>query len=505
MKQMFAVISLLVALSLVLSACGGAATPAPTQAPAAPTKAPAAPAPAATQPPAAPAATQPPAAPAATTAPTKPAPTPTATKAAAPAGATRVEWWHAMGGTNGDAVNAIADGFNKSQTKCFAQAIFQGSYDDELNKLKAGLQSGDVPSVVQLFDLGTRLMYDLDVIVPMQTLIDKEKFDISDIEPNIMGYYSVGGKLYSMPFNTSNPILYYNKDAFKAAGLDPNKPPRTFAEVKDYAAKLTKKGADGKVSQYGYSMAIYGWFFEQLLAVSNGLYLDNANGRAGLATKATFNSPEGIAILQGWKDMYDAGILGNYGRPTAETQKAFDAQQTAMMIESTAGLRARLTAAQGKFELGTGFLPRPNEDAYKTSGTIIGGASLWIMKGRPAAEEACAWELVKYSVLPKSQAQWHIATGYYPVNKRGYDDPDDKAWRDKYPQFQQAIDQLHMAPNIPQTQGALTGVMPQARQEVETAIESVLLKNVSPKDALDLAAKNTTAAIETYNKTTARK
>jgi len=496
MKKMFSVVSLLVALSLVLTACGPAATPAPAPAPAQPTKAPAAPAPAATQPPAAPAATA---------APTKPAPTPTATKAAAPAGATRVEWWHAMGGTNGDAVNAIADGFNKSQTKCFAQAIFQGSYDDELNKLKAGLVSGDVPSVVQLFDLGTRLMYDLDMVVPMQTLIDKEKFDISDIEPNIMGYYSVGGKLYSMPFNTSNPILYYNKDAFKAAGLDPNKPPRTFAEVKDYAAKLTKKGADGKVSQYGYSMAIYGWFFEQLLAVSNGLYLDNANGRTGLATKATFNSPEGIAILQWWKDMYDAGTLGNYGRPTAETQKAFDAQQTAMMIESTAGLRARLTAAQGKFELGTGFLPRPNEDVYKTSGTIIGGASLWIMKGRPAAEEACAWELVKYSVLPKTQAQWHIATGYYPVNKRGYDDPDDKAWRDKYPQFQQAIDQLHMAPNIPQTQGALTGVMPQARQEVETAIESVLLKNVSPKDALDLAAKNVTAAIENYNKTTARK
>jgi len=482
MKKMFAVVSLFVAVSLVLAACGGAATPPP-----------------------APAATQPPAAPAGTAAPTKPAPTATATKAAAPAGATRIEWWHSMTGSNADVMNAIADGFNKSQTKCFAQAIFQGSYDDSLNKVKAGLQSGDVPAVIQLFDLGTRLMYDLDVAVPMQDLIDKEKFDISDIEPNIMGYYSIGGRLYSMPFNTSNPMLYYNKDAFKAAGLDPNKPPRTFDEVKDYAAKLTKKGADGKVTQYGYSMAIYGWFFEQILAVSGGLYLDNGNGRDALATKATFNSPEGVAILKWWKEMYDAGILGNYGRQTSETQKAFGAQQTAMMIDSTAILRQRLTAAEGKYEVGTGFLPRPNEDAYKTAGTIIGGASLWIMKGRPAAEEACGWELVKYAVSPKVQAQWHIATGYYPVNKRGYDDPDDKAWRDKYPQFQTAIDQLHMAPNNRVTQGALTGVMPQARQEVETAIESVLLKNVSPQDALDLAAKNVTAAIENYNKTTARK
>ena len=254
--------------------------------------------------------------------------------------------------------------------------------------------------MVQLFDLGTRLMYDLDVAVPMQTFIDQEKFNISDIEPNIMGYYSVDDKLYSMPFNTSNPILYYNKTMFKAAGLDPNKPPRTFAEVKEYAAKLTKKDADGKVSQYGYSMAIYGWFFEQLLAVSGGLYLDNGNGRNALATKATFNSPEGDEdppVVEG--HVRRRRSLGNYGRPTADTQKAFDAQQTAMMIESTAGLRSRLTAAQGKFELGTGFLPRPNEAAYKTSGTIIGGASLWILKDRPGPSRTAPGSMVKYSVI----------------------------------------------------------------------------------------------------------
>jgi sn-glycerol 3-phosphate transport system substrate-binding protein len=126
------------------------------------------------------------------------------------------------------------------------------------------------------------------------------------------------------------------------------------------------------------------------------------------------------------------------------------------------------------------------------------------MKGRPAAEEACAWELVKYSVSPAVQAAWHIATGYYPVNKRGYDEPADVTWRGQYPQFQTAIDQLHMAPNTPQTAGALTGVMPQARVEIEVAIETVLLKNMSPKDALDAAAKNVTDAIANYNKTTAR-
>ena len=252
-------------------------------------------------------------------------------------------------------------------------------------------------------------------------------------------------------------------------------------------------------------MAIYGWFFEQLLAVSDGQYLNNGNGRNALATAATFNSPEGQKILTWWKQMYDDGILGNYGRTTADTQKAFDAQQTAMMIESTAGLRARLNAAQGKFELGTGFLPRPDEAAYKTSGTIIGGASLWIFKDRPKAEQDCAWDMVKFLVSPHQQAVWHTQTGYYPVNKAGYDDPLDVAWRKQFPQFQTAIDQLHMAPNNVVTQGAFTGIMPQARQEVELAIESVIAGKASVKDALDKAQAAITAAMLDYNKNTAKK
>jgi sn-glycerol 3-phosphate transport system substrate-binding protein len=304
-----------------------------------------------------------------------------------------------------------------------------------------------------------------------------------------------------MPFNTSNPILYINADAFKAAGLDPAKPPRTYAEVLDAAKKLTKKGADGKVSMYGYSMAIYGWFFEQLLASSGGLYLDNGNGRDGRATKATFNSPEGVKILQWWKDGYDAGVFGNFGRATADTQKAFDAQQTAMMIESTAGLRARLNAAQGKFNLAMGFLPRPDEAAFQKSGTIIGGASVYILKDRPAAEQNCAWQFVKFVTTPEIQAYWHGASGYYPVRKAAYNVQEDKDWVAKYPQFLTAVDQLHAAPNNRFTQGALSGIMPSARQRVEQAIEEVIAGKNTPQQALDAAAADVTKLISDYNKT----
>jgi sn-glycerol 3-phosphate transport system substrate-binding protein len=418
-----------------------------------------------------------------------------------PTGPVKFTFWHAMGGTNGDAVNEIMKRFNDSQKACLGEAVFQGTYDDELNKIKAGLQSKDVPAGAQMFDLATQVMVDLGVVTPVQDFIDKDKYDVKDLEANVLAYYSVNGKLYSMPFNTSNPILYYNKDAFKAAGLDPEKPPRTFADVTDYAKKLTKKGADGKVSMYGYSMAIYGWFFEQLLAASGGLYLDNGNGRQARATKATFNSPEGVKIMTWWKEGFDGGVFGNYGRTTADTQKAFDAQQTAMIIESTAGLRARLDAAKGKFELGTGFLPRPDEASYTKSGTIIGGASAWILKDRPDAEQKCAWEFIKFDASPDIQAFWHTATGYYPTSKKSYDVQLDKDWVAKYPQFKTAVDQLHNSPNIPQTQGAFSGIMPGARARVENTIEEVLGGKAAPQASLDNAATDVTKLITDYNKT----
>jgi sn-glycerol 3-phosphate transport system substrate-binding protein len=419
----------------------------------------------------------------------------------ASAGPVKIAFWHSMGGDlGGKAIPEMAKQFNESQKKYIVEPTYQGSYDDSLNKLKAGLQSKDIPAVVQLFDLGTRLMVDLKVAVPVQDFIDKEKYDISDLEPNVLAYYTVDNKLWSMPFNSSNPMVYYNKDMFKAAGLDPNKPPRTFDEFSAMARKLTKKDATGK-PVYGAIFAIYGWFFEQFLAVSGGTYVDNGNGRDGRATKATFNSPEGVNALTAWKNMVDAGIMGNLGRTTVNVRNAFVAQQCAMIIESTATLRGLLDASAGKFELGTGFLPRPNEDAFKKGGTIIGGASVWILKDRPQAEQQGAWEFVKFISSAPQQAYWHTMSGYYPIRKAGYDQPLDKEWRAKYPQFQTAIDQLHIAPNNRITNGGLIGVFPMARQTIEGAIEEVLAGKSQPQAALDRAAADVTKAIQDYEKT----
>jgi sn-glycerol 3-phosphate transport system substrate-binding protein len=392
----------------------------------------------------------------------------------------------------------MANDFNASQDKCYVEPIYQGSYDDSLNKLKAGLQSKDTPAVVQLFDIGSRLMVDLQVITPVQDFIDKEKYDVSDLEPNVLAYYTVDGKQVSMPFNTSTPLLYYNKDMFKAAGLDPEKPPRTFTEFEEAAAKLTKKEGD-KTTVYGASFAIYGWFFEQFMAVSNGLYVDNNNGRDGYATQAVFNNAEGQAIMEWWKRMYDAGTMANLGRKTVDTRNAFLAGQSAMFIDSTAVLRGMIDSTKDKFQIGTGFLPRPNEEAYQTSGTIIGGASLWIINNRSQEEQDCAWEFIKYQAAPPQQAYWHTMSGYFPIRKAAYEEQLDKEWTAKYPQFKTAVDQLHGTPIVPASRGALIGVFPTARATIETMIEEVLAGKSDVKTALDKAAAEVTTAIKDYN------
>ena len=415
------------------------------------------------------------------------------------AGKVSIAFWHAMSGHNGEVIEELVKRFNESQDKIEVVSTFQGSYDDSINKLKAGLQSKDVPAIVQVYDIGTRLMIDLGVMTPMQSFIDKENFEVSDIEPGVANYYSVDGALWSMPFNTSNPVLYYNKTMFKEAGLDPEKAPRTWDEVTEFSRALVKKDDAGTVTQYGCSFAIYGWFVEQFLAVQGSYFVNNENGRADLATEATFNSPEGVDLLTWWKALNDEGICVNLGRATSDTKKAFDSGVVAMTLDSTAGLRDRIAAAEGKFEVGVGFLPRSEEADYGKSGTIIGGASLWITNLRPQEEQDAAWEFVKFMSSAESQAYWHIQTGYYPINSKGYNEPDDVAWREKYPQFQVAIDQLHMAPINNYTAGGLIGVFPEARQTVETAIEECFTGAVSPKEALDKGAASVTQAITDYN------
>ncbi|MCZ8523497.1 MULTISPECIES: ABC transporter substrate-binding protein [Paenibacillus] len=411
-------------------------------------------------------------------------------------GPVKVVYWHAMGGELGKAVDKLVADFNASQKDVEVEAVFQGTYDESLNKLKASMDSKSGPTLIQVYEIGSRFMIDSKAITPMQQFIDADKYDVSQLEENILNYYKVDGKLYSMPFNTSNPILYYNKDLFKAAGLDPEKPPATYEEVADAAKKLTKG------SNAGASFAIYGWFMEQFFANQGAELLNNGNGRTSPATESLLASDAGVKTLTWWKGMIDDKSMINLGRKTDDTKKAFSAGQIAMTLDSTASLRGIVSAAEGKFQVGTGFLPKP--PGAKDGGVIVGGASNYIMNNKSEAEQKGAWAFIKFLADPKQQAYWHVNTGYFPITKKAYDEQLVKDNLTKYPQFQTAVDQLHQTKANLATQGAVMGIFPQARQLTEGAIEEVLAGKKAPKEALDAAAKEISSKIAEYNKTTAK-
>ncbi|WP_098742883.1 ABC transporter substrate-binding protein [Paenibacillus sp. EZ-K15] len=405
----------------------------------------------------------------------------------------KVVWWHSMSGELGTVADKLISDFNAAHKDIQVEGVFQGTYDESLNKLKASLGSNSGPTMIQVYEIGSRFMMDTKAIRPVQDFMDAEAYDISSLEPNIKNYYTFDNQLYSMPFNSSNPILYYNKDAFKAAGLDPENPPKTYEEVAEAAKALTKGG------QAGASFAIYGWFMEQFLANQGVELLNNGNGRTSPATASQVNNGAAVKTLEWWKQMLDDKVLLNLGRKTDDTKKAFAAGQIAMTLDSTASLRGIVSAAEGKFEVGTAFLPKPADGGE--GGVIIGGASLWLMNNKSEEEQQAAWEFMKYLAEPQTQAYWHINTGYFPVTTKAYEEALVKENLEKYPQFQTAVDQLHQTKANLATQGAVMGVFPEARQLTETAIEEVLNGKKTAQEALDKAAQEISSKIETYNKT----
>jgi sn-glycerol 3-phosphate transport system substrate-binding protein len=234
------------------------------------------------------------------------------TKAAAEGGKTVITLWHAMGGVNGEATEALVKAFNESQNEIEVKSEYQGTYDDLITKLKAAMQSGNMPDVCQMYDIGTKFMTDSGYAIPVQDMFSTTNFDPSTVMDIITSYYTVDGKQMSMPFNVSTPMLYYNKDVFKAAGLDPDTPPKTFDEVLEFSRKIV----ESKAAPVGYAQAIYGWFFEQQIAGQGKFYANNENGRKAPATEVDFlNNGAGLKIFDTWKKLMDSDMRQTTAAP----------------------------------------------------------------------------------------------------------------------------------------------------------------------------------------------
>ena len=421
-----------------------------------------------------------------------------------PAGPVSITFWHSMTAANQDTLKAIVQSFNSSQNEVTVNLVYQGSYNDSLNKFLASLgRASELPAIVQIEDISTQLMIDSQEVTPIQDFIDREKYDLSNFEPRVLDYYRVGDRLYSMPFNLSSPVLYYDKNDFREVGLDPEKPPQTLEEVKEYSEKLLQKDSSGSITRSGIALEVSPWHYEQMLAKGGALYANNGNGREGRATEAVFNGPEGKAIFQWYADMVESGLAFNVGRNpgTADGLLAINSNRASMTIATSAALRSvfdviEAGGAQG-IELGVGPMPGPESSE---GGIVVGGASLWIVKARPEAEQEAAWKFIRFLVEPEQQATWYGGSGYFPIRRDAFDKPAAQEAEAHYPYLRVAPQQLQQGTRNRATQGAIMGPFTKIRWEViATAIESMILTNTPPDEAIDGAARDATALLKDYN------
>jgi sn-glycerol 3-phosphate transport system substrate-binding protein len=406
--------------------------------------------------------------------------------------------WHAMSGTNGQTLQTLVDQFNQQhQGQIKVTLNYKGQYDTALASYK-NASSQQRPDLMQMYDIGTRYMIDSKSVIPMQSFIDGDHYDVSDIQPNIAGYYTVDKKLYSMPFNTSMPLLYLNKEAFEKAGLDPNKPPATLDEIMADAQKI--KATPGETVQYGFGATLYGWFVEQWNAVANQTLCDADNGRTGRAGKVTLATDTNVRLLRWWQQMVNQGLAEKLDSNTDNGDNAFSSGTVAIGLESTGSLgqftKAAATA-KAPFTVATGFFPKVN--AADSGGPIIGGASLWVVNSGDAARERAAWELVKFLASKQSQVTWHTSTGYFPISKAALNDPADRQWVAQKPQFETAVRQLQGTTLDYATQGCSVGVLPDVRKHVENALQAAVLQGQDAKAALTDAENAADKQIADYN------
>ncbi len=408
-----------------------------------------------------------------------------------------VSFWHSMDGTNGETLDELTEDFNaQHEGEIVVEPVFQGDYDDAITKYKAAVQSSSTPSMVQIYDIGSQFMMDSETVTPMQSFIDRDDYDTSDIQPNIAGYYTVNDEMWSMPFNTSMPVMYYNKTLFEEAGLDPEDPPLTLDEVQEAAEALSKQN-DGP-AEFGFNAAVYGWFVEQEIASNGDLYCSPDNGRGEEhASEFSFDNPGAVEFVDWWADMVDDGIAGNTGRDTGDAQDAFKSGTIGISLESTGALGGMKEAADAQdFELGVGYFPRIEENEF---GPIIGGASLYVIgEEHSDAEQEAAWQFVQFLGEPANQATWHTGTGYFPVSRAALDEPEDVEWREEFPQFDVAVQQLEDTELSTPTQGCAAGVMPQARKGVEDALEAIL-QGGDAQEELTEAAEKLQDQLDDYN------
>jgi sn-glycerol 3-phosphate transport system substrate-binding protein len=427
--------------------------------------------------------------------------------AAAPAFAqakTKIVFWHAMTGANNDEINRIARDFNAAQSEVELEAIYKGSYPETLTAAIAAWRAGQAPHVVQVFEVGTGSMLAAGPAVRQVWQLVQEtgaKIDPAAYIPAVRGYYSLAdGRMASMPLNSSTPLMWYNKDAFKEAGLDADNPPDTWPKVVDAARALKEKWTAKAPDRVAVTSDWLTWIqFENFSAIHNLPYATRADGFEGLDTELKLNNPAVVKHLQRLLDMAKEGTFKYAGRDSTPGP-LFYTGQAAISFGSSAG-RGDI-ARNAKFAWAPALLPYDPEVIAGPNNTIIGGASLWTMTTptRTPAEYKAVAQFLQFIGQPEQDAMYHQHTGYVPVTLAGFELSKQQGYYEKNPGADFAIRSLTRGTVTENSRGLRLGRLPEIRNIQYEEVEKALQGQQTAQAALDAAVQRGNRVLREFEK-----
>lgn len=396
-----------------------------------------------------------------------------------------IQFWHSMDGALGRSLDTLVQRFNASQAQVRVVPTYKGGYDRTMTDALAAQRDGKGPHVVQIYELGTAtMMYTVGAVRPVWQVFQDagEKIDTKLFLPAVGGYFADGnGNLQALPFNISTPILFYNKDAFRKAKLDPDKAPKTWYEMPKAMGPLLDAGYE-----CAYTTSWPSWVhIENMSTWHNQDFASKDNGLAGLDAALVFNTHlmvRHVSFLSSWAR---AGYFTYSGR-TVEGERRFARGECAMVTASSASY-AELRA-QAKFDFGVAQLPYYDDIRGAPHHTLIGGGGLWALGGKKPAEYRALAKFLAWLARPEVQAEWHQSTGYVPVTRAAYELTAQSGFYKQNPGHEIAIKQLLLNQPTRESRGIRLGEFPEIRAILEQELEAVWEGKVPPKLALDRAA-----------------
>ncbi|KAF1022938.1 MAG: sn-glycerol-3-phosphate-binding periplasmic protein UgpB [Paracidovorax wautersii] len=417
--------------------------------------------------------------------------------AALPAHAvTEIQWWHSMTAVNGEWVNDLARQFNESQTDYKIVPTYKGTYDESMTASIAAFRAGNAPDILQVFEVGTAtMMASKGAIVPVAQVMKDAgvKFDPSVYIPAVASYYTApNGQMLSFPFNSSTTIFYFNKDAFKAAGLPTDKAPSTWPEVVAAAAKLKALG-----HRCPFTTAWQNWTqVESFSAWHNVEFATKANGLQGMDARLKVDSPLHQRHIENLANMAKQGLFVYKGR--SNTPEASFVSGECAMITTSSGFYGNVSK-NAKFQYGLAALPYYPDVPGAPQNTIIGGASLWVMSGKPADHYKGVAKFFQFISTPEVQSASHKRTGYLPVTMAAYELTDKSGFYQQNPGTDVAVTQM-IRKVTDKSRGIRLGNYLQIRAIEDEELEQVWAGKKTAKEALDAIVKRGNEQIERFQR-----